>query len=58
MKLKIEHFTRTGDLPGEKVRQEHHTVQQSMMFAGDDQKMLNTVRTAQRFDTTPIQSPV
>ena len=58
MKLKIEHFTCTGDLSGEKVKQEHHTAQQSIMFAGDDQKILNTVRKAERFDRGPIQSPV
>lgn len=58
MKLKTEHLICIGDLSGEKVKQEHHTAQQSIMFAGDDQKMLNTVRTAKRFDTGPIQSPV
>lgn len=58
MKLKIGSFTCTGDLSGEKVKQEHHTAQQSIMFAGDDQNMLNTVRTAERFDARSAQSPV
>jgi hypothetical protein len=58
VKLKIGRFACAGDLSGEKVKQEHHTAQQSIMFAGDDQKMLNTVRTAERFDVTSIHSPV
>ena len=58
MKLKIGSFTCTDDLPGEKVKQEHHTAQQSILFAGDDQNMLNTVRTAERFDASSTQSPV
>jgi hypothetical protein len=51
-------FTCTGGLSGEKMKQEHHTAQQSIMFAGDDQNVLNTVRTAKRFDASSTQSPV
>lgn len=58
MKQKIGRFSCTGDVLGEKVKQEHHTAQQSIMFAGDDQDALNTVRTAERFDARSTQSPV
>jgi predicted ATP-dependent serine protease len=58
VKLKMGSITCTGDISGEKAKQEHHTAQQSIMFAGDDQNMLNTVRTAKRFDASSTQSPV
>lgn len=58
MKLKIGSFTCTGDFSGEKVKLELHTAQQSIMFAGDDQNMLNAVRIAERFDARSAQSPV
>jgi hypothetical protein len=58
VKLKMGSITCTGDPSGEKAKREHHTAQQSIMSTADDQSMLNTVRTAKRFDASSIQSPV